>query len=212
MHLNQAMRGSWMWCASSLKTASSSISRTISPRSVLLSVVLPTGLGPNGCEEVVAQIVVFERRLAHVAEEDAVDVGEEEVAGVAHDAHVVLDVQRELEIVAPVAAVVAVVGQDRVVEEDVQAVEIGAQPVEHDDVRRDQQEVARQRRVGLVELVEEAPGDQQREDLGLARAGGHLHDVARPVLVEHAGARRRRRRRSAAGRTCRARGGRRAAR
>ena len=46
------------------------------------------------------------------------DVGQEEVAGVADDAHVVLDVQGELEIVAPVAALVAVVGQDRVVEED----------------------------------------------------------------------------------------------
>ncbi len=89
------------------------------------------------------------------------DVGQEEVAGLTDDAHVVLDVQGELEIVLPVAAVVTVVGQDRVVEEDPEAVEVGPQAVEHDDVRRDDQEVARQRRVRFIQLVKEAPGDQQ---------------------------------------------------
>ena len=82
---------------------------------------------------------------------------------------------------------VAVVGQDGIVEENAQAVEVGAQAVEHDDVRRDQQEVARQCRVRLVELVEEAPRDQQRQNLGLARARRHLDHEARPVLVEHVG-------------------------
>ena len=115
------------------------------------------------------------------------DVGEEQIAGRAHDAHVVLNVQGDLKVVAPVAARVAVVGQHRIVEEDAQPVEVGAQAVKHDDVRGDQQEVARQRRVRLVELVEVAPGDQQRQHLGLARAGGHLDDVARPILIEHVG-------------------------
>ena len=68
-----------------------------------------------------------------------------------------------------------------------QAVEVGAQAVEHDDVRRDDQEVARKRGVRFVELVEEAPRDEQRQDLGFAGAGGHLQYVARPVFVEHAG-------------------------
>ena len=124
---------------------------------------------------------------------------------VANDAHVVLDVQGELKIVAPVAAVVAVVRQDRVVEEDPQAVEVGAQAVEHDDVGRDDEEVARERRVRLVELVEEAPGDEQREHLRLAGAGRHLQ--RRSAASPRRTCRRtpRRKRRSAAGRTCPAR-------
>ena len=93
--------------------------------------------------------------------------------------------KRDLKVVAPVAAVVAVVGQHRIVEEDAQAVEVGAQAVEHDDVRRDQQEVAGEVGVRLVELVEVAPRHQERQDLGLSGAGRHLQDVARPVLVEH---------------------------
>jgi hypothetical protein len=37
----------------------------------------------------------------------------------------------------------------------------------------------------LVELVKVAPGHEQRQHLGLAGAGRHLDDEARPVLVEH---------------------------
>ena len=92
-------------------------------------------LRAEGREEVVAQVVVFQRRLAHVAEKDAVDVGQKEIAGVANDADIVLDVEGELEIVAPVAAFVAVVRQDRIVEENPQTVEVGTQAVEDDDVR-----------------------------------------------------------------------------
>src|SRR5579871_5351826 len=36
-----------MWCASSLRTANSSMSRTIIPRSTLLSVVAPVGRKPR---------------------------------------------------------------------------------------------------------------------------------------------------------------------
>ncbi len=138
-------------------------------------------------EEVIAQVVVLEGRLAHVGEEDAVDVREEEIARVAHEAHVVLDVESELEIVAPVAAVGAVGRQHGVVEEDAQAVEVGAEAVQHDDVGRDDEEVAREGGVGFVKFVEEAPGEQERDDLGLARPGCELEDIARPVLGEHAG-------------------------
>ena len=86
-----------------------------------------------------------------VARIDAVDVGEEDVARLADDAHLVLHVQSQLEVVAPVAAVEAVVGQDGVLKEDPQAVEILADAVQHDDVRRDHQEVAAQLRIRLVE-------------------------------------------------------------
>ncbi len=104
--------GSWMWCASSLSTISSSMSRTIMPRSTLESVVAPVGRLP---EEIVHRVVVVGRRRNVVAGVDAVDVGQEDVAGRVGDAHLVLHVQGQLKIVAPVAPVQAVVGQDRVV-------------------------------------------------------------------------------------------------
>ncbi len=146
---------------------------------------LADGLGPERGQKIVPQVVIVERGFRHLAQIDAVDVGQEQVAGRAHDAHIVLDMQRELEIVPPVVPRVAIVGQYRIVEEDTQTVEVGAQAVEHDDVGRDQQEVARELRIRLVELVEVAPGDQQRQHLGLAGASGHLDHEARPVLVEH---------------------------
>lgn len=89
------------------------------------------------------------------------DVGQEEISGVADDAHVVLDMEGELKIVPPVAALVTIAGQGRVVEENPEAVEIGPQAVEHDDVRRNDQEVARQRGVSLVKFVKEASRDQE---------------------------------------------------
>lgn len=56
-----------------------------------------------------------------------------------------------------VATLVAAVGQDRVVEEDAQPVEIGSEAVEHDNVRCDKQEVAGERRIRFVNLVEKTP-------------------------------------------------------
>ncbi len=49
-------------------------------------------LWPEWREEIVAQIIILKRWVRHVAEIDAVDIGQEEVAGRAYDAHVVLDV------------------------------------------------------------------------------------------------------------------------
>ena len=115
------------------------------------------------------------------------DVGEEQVAGLADDAHVVLQVQGELEVVAPIATGVAVVRQHGVGEEDAQAVEVGAQPVEDDDVRCDQQEVPGERRIRFVESVKEAPRDEERQHFRLAGARGHLDNVARPIFGKHAG-------------------------
>ncbi len=77
-------------------------------------------------EEIIPQVVVFRRRVGHVAKKDPVDVGQKEIARVADDAHVVLDVQRELKVVPPVAAFIAVARQDRVVEENPEAVEVCA--------------------------------------------------------------------------------------
>ena len=41
------------------------------------------------------------------------------------------------------------------------------------------------RGVGLVGLVEIAPGDEQRQDLRLSSASGHLENVPRPLFIEH---------------------------
>jgi hypothetical protein len=140
------------------------------------------GLG----KEIVAEIVVLQRWVADLAEVDAMDVGEEKIPGLADETDIVLEVERELEVVAPVSAVVPVGRENGIVEEDLQAVEIGAEPVEDDDVGRDDEEVARESGVGLVAPVKEAPRDQEREDLGLAGAGREFEHVARPVLGKHA--------------------------
>ena len=138
-------------------------------------------------QEVVSQVFVFWRWGDVVAGVDPVDVGQEDVASRARDAHLVLAVQGQLEVVPPVAAVHAVVGDYRIIEEDAQPLEIPMDAVQHDDVGRDNQKVPRQFRFRLVELVVEAPGQYQAQYLGLAGAGRHLDDVAAPRLVEHAG-------------------------
>jgi hypothetical protein len=75
-------------------------------------------LGAERIEEVVAQVVVFERRIGHVAEEQAMNVRQEDVACLADGTPVVLDVQGDLEVVAPVAAFMTVGRKDWIVEED----------------------------------------------------------------------------------------------
>jgi hypothetical protein len=104
------------------------------------------------------------------------NVGEEQVPGLRHVSDLVLDVDGDLEVVLPVLALVAVRRQHRVLVEHPQAVEIKAQPIEDDDVGRDQQEVCREVGILLVAPVKETPGDQQAYDLGLARTRRELHD------------------------------------
>ncbi len=143
-------------------------------------------LRTEGFEREIAQIIVFQGRFLYVAQEDAVDVGEKQVADLAHGAHVILNVHGELKIILPSLPFVAIFWQDRIVKKYLQPIEVGAQPVQHDDVGGDEQKIAGERRFGLVQLMVETPGDQQRQHLRLSRAGRHLEHVARPVLVEHA--------------------------
>ena len=65
---------------------------------------LADGLRAEGLEEVVAQVVVFQGRFGHVAKIDAMDVREKQISGVAEGADVVLNMQRDLKVVAPVCA------------------------------------------------------------------------------------------------------------
>ena len=118
-------------------------------------------LGAERVEKVVAQVVVFERRIGDIAEKYAMDVGEEDVAGFANGADLVLNVQGQLEVVAPVPAVVPVGGKHRIGEEDAQPVEIRPEPVEDDDVGGDNEKIARERRIRFVQPVKEAPRDEQ---------------------------------------------------
>ena len=74
--------------------------------------------GSKGGEKIIAQVVVFERIIADIAEKDAVDVGQKDISCFSDNANIILDMKRDLEIIAPVASLVAVVGEDRVVEEN----------------------------------------------------------------------------------------------
>lgn len=136
-------------------------------------------------QEIVRQVLIVERRFGDFAKIDPVDVGEEDVSRRADDAHVILNVERNLEIVAPILAGITVIRQHRVAEENAQAVEVRPEAVEHDDVRRDEKEIPRERRARLIELVEVAPRHEEREHLGLSGPGRHFHDEARPGLIEH---------------------------
>ena len=87
------------------------------------------------------RVFIIRRRRNVVARINAVDVGQEDIARGPGDAHLVLQMQRQLKIVAPVAPVKPVVRQHRIVEEDTQALEIPVNAVQHDDVGRDHQKL-----------------------------------------------------------------------
>jgi hypothetical protein len=126
--------------------------------------------GPAGrsrAKKVVHRVVVVHRRNGFIAGVNAVDVRQEDVPGFVDDADFVLNVQGQLKIVAPVAAVESVFGQDGIVKEDLQALEVLVNAVKDDDVRSDDEKVERQPGIGFVQLVEETPGESQAEHLGL---------------------------------------------
>ena len=135
---------------------------------------LAEGPRTEGREKVIAQVVVIQRGIGHIAKKDPVDVAQEEIPCLADNSHIVLDMQGKLEIVAPVMALVSIIRQNRVIEENRETIEIRPQAVEHDDIWRDNEEVARQRGIRLVEFVKEAPGNEQGEDFSFSGAGGHF--------------------------------------
>src|ERR1700683_960320 len=145
------------------------------------------GLRAEWIEKVVAEIIVFERWIGYIAQEDAVDISKEKIPCIAQDSNVVLDVKSKLKIVAPVLPFVPVVGKDRIIKENFQTIEVGAEAVEHNDVRSDDKEVAGEGGIRLVEFVKETPRYEQGKDFRLSCASSHLQDISRPVFVEHAG-------------------------
>src|SRR5437870_2651445 len=78
-------------------------------------------------QEVVAQIFVFERGILNIAKKDAVDVGKKEIACLTDDADLVLNVEGKLEVIPPIAAIAAVIRENWIVEENLEAVEVGPQ-------------------------------------------------------------------------------------
>jgi hypothetical protein len=57
------------------------------------------------------------------------DIRKEDIPGVAKHADIVLDVKGELKVAHPILPFVPVGWKDRVVEEDLEAVEVGSKPV-----------------------------------------------------------------------------------
>lgn len=103
---------------------------------------------------IVLRVVIVGRRDRLVAGVHAVNVGQENVTRLADDPHLILHVQRQLKIAAPVLAIVPVVGQHGILEEDPQSIEVLADAIQHDNVRRNDEEVAGQRRLRLVRKME----------------------------------------------------------
>ena len=66
-------------------------------------------LRAEGRKEVIAQVVVLQRGIGHVAKKDPVDVGQEEISCLADNSHVVLDMQGKLKIVPPMMALMSIV-------------------------------------------------------------------------------------------------------
>ena len=136
-------------------------------------------------QKIVHRVFILGRCGNIVAGVDAVDVGQKDVAGGTGDAHLVLDVQGQLKIVAPVAPVHAVAGDDRIFKENAQPLKILIDAIQHDDVGGNHQKVARKLRLRLIQLVIIAPGQRQAQHLGLAGAGRHFDHKTPPGFVEH---------------------------
>jgi hypothetical protein len=83
----------------------------------------------KGLEEVVAKVIILEGGLFYVTKIDPVNVRQKEVARIADHSDVILNMERQLKFVAPILAFEAVVRQDRVIEENFEAVEISAETI-----------------------------------------------------------------------------------
>src|SRR3990172_3024402 len=85
-------------------------------------------------QKIVHRIFIIGRGGNVVAGIYSVDVRQKDDAGVAGNAHVVLHMQGQLKIVAPVAPVYAVVRDYRVFKEDTQTLKIPVDSIQHYDI------------------------------------------------------------------------------
>ncbi|MPM68281.1 hypothetical protein SDC9_115212 [bioreactor metagenome] len=75
-------------------------------------------------QKIIFQVVVIKTGFDLIPGVDPVNVGQKQVAGLAHNRNIILDVQGHLKIILPVLTGVAVIGQQRVAVEDSQTVKI----------------------------------------------------------------------------------------
>ena len=138
-------------------------------------------------QEIVHQIVILKTWLHIIAGVNPVDIGQKDIAGLTGDIDLILDMQRQLKIILPVTAFIAVIRQNRILKKDAQSVKVGAESIQYYDVGGDHQKITRKLRIRLIELVEIAPGQHEAHQLCLAGASGHLYHKAPPLLVKHTG-------------------------
>ena len=105
-----------------------------------------------------------------------VNVGEEEVVGRVGLGSLAAENHLLRERAAPLRR------DERQLVEDPVGGEVALQPLVHDHVRSDDQEVGGQLRARHPLFVEPGPDDGHRHDPGLARAGGHLESEAAQVF------------------------------
>lgn len=86
---------------------------------------------------------------------------------------------------APIAAGSSVFREDGIVEENFQAIEIGAEAIKDDDVWGDEEEIAGEGGIRFVEFVEITPRHEQRDDFSFPSSSGEFENVTWPVLGEH---------------------------
>ena len=82
------------------------------------------------------------------------------IPGFLRNPNVVLDVEGDLEIIAPIAPLNAIVRKDWVIEENFQAIEVSAEAVKNNNVGGDDQEIAGQRGICFVGFMKKAPCDK----------------------------------------------------
>ena len=110
---------------------------------------------------------------------EALDVGEVQDSARGDRRRVVLQQHGEIEVVRPLGR------DERVAAERRGVAEVALQPLEHDEVRSDDQKRRRHRRVFLVQRVEVGPDDAQAHRHRLAGARRHLD--RQPLALRFAG-------------------------
>lgn len=118
-------------------------------------------LGPKGVvEKIIAKVFVIDRRFRYITQKHTMNIREKKVPCGAQNTHIVLNVQSELKVVPPVTASMTIFRKNWVIEENFEAIEIRAKAVKNDDVRSNEKEIASQRGIRFVKLMEVAPGDK----------------------------------------------------
>src|SRR3989338_10132443 len=102
-------------------------------------------------------------------------IGKEYISRIGNILQVILQVERNLEIVLPIFTLVAVFRQNRVTEEYFQTCEIAPNSLEYDYVRGNEEKVFCKTGLLFVFLMKIRPRNNKTHHFGLSRAGGHFY-------------------------------------